>query len=32
VPLDIVIILQGLVIIFVAAPTLIRSLLKRRAR
>lgn len=30
VPLDIVIILQGLVIIFVAAPTFIRSLLKRR--
>jgi len=32
VPLDIVIILQGLVIIFVAAPTFIRSLLKRRTR
>ena len=32
VPLDIVIILQALVILFVAAPTFIRSLLKRRAR
>jgi len=32
VPLDIVIILQGLVIIFVAAPTFIRSLLKRRSK
>jgi simple sugar transport system permease protein len=32
VPLDIVIILQGLVIIFVAAPTFIRSLLKRRRK
>jgi ABC-type uncharacterized transport system permease subunit len=32
VPLDIVIILQALVILFVAAPMFIRSLLKRRSR
>ncbi|HEX9915506.1 MAG TPA: ABC transporter permease [Candidatus Bathyarchaeia archaeon] len=32
VPLDIVIILQGLVIVFVAAPAFIRSLLKRRRK